>query len=210
MGRRVREAMLVSHSQDGGPGPHRAGERAQGPDRAGGRERAEAAGDRRDEAHEEQRAALAEELATLMIDAGMQRMAARVFSHLFVDEEGALTAAELAARLRVSPGAISGAVGYLSQAYLVTRERQPGSRRERYRLQPGVLHESITNCGRILDRWSSTMRKGMTTLGPETRVGRRLAETAEFLEFLREELAQVMVRWEERQAARRAAADGPG
>jgi hypothetical protein len=92
-------------------------------------ERREAA--RVSQGYDERRHALAEELAGLLIDAGMQRMASRVYAHLFMDDEGVRTAAELAERLRVSPGAISGAVGYLSQVYLLTRERQPGSRRER-------------------------------------------------------------------------------
>lgn len=159
--------------------------------------------------YDERRQALAEELAGLLIDAGMQRMASRVYAHLFMDDEGVRTAAELAERLRVSPGAISGAVGYLSQVYLLTRERQPGSRRERYRIHQGVMHDSIANRSRILDRWSATMRKGMEQLGPDSPAGARLAENAEFVEFLRDELAGVMERWERRQAERAAGAAGP-
>jgi DNA-binding transcriptional ArsR family regulator len=145
--------------------------------------------------YDERAAAIAEEFAGHLVEAGMQRMAARVFACLFVDDDGALTAAELAARLQVSPGGISGAISYLSQVYLVTRERQPGSRRERYRLRPGVLYESIVNRSKIFIRWAETMRRGTQTLGTDTPAGHRLAETAEFLDFLRAEMEASMVRW---------------
>src|SRR5437899_2334258 len=75
-----------------------------------------------------------ERFAAEMVEAGMQRMPARVFAALLASERGALTSAELGQRLHVSPAAVSGAVRYLSQIGLVSREREPGSRRERYRV----------------------------------------------------------------------------
>src|SRR5690606_26239492 len=86
-------------------------------------------------------AAFVERFASDMTEAGMQRMAARVFACLMTAPGAVLSAAELAERLRVSPAAVSGAVRYLSQIHLVSRERQPGSRRELYRLHPDVWYE---------------------------------------------------------------------
>jgi DNA-binding transcriptional regulator GbsR (MarR family) len=158
--------------------------------------------DEQPDGRDDRRAELAEEFAGHLIEAGMQRMASRVYACIFMADEGALTAAELAGRLRVSPGAISGAVGYLSQMYLIVRERQPGSRRERYRLNGGVMYESIANRSKIMDRWADTMRKGMAMLGPDTPAGARMVEAAEFMDFLREELAGTMARWQQRVAER--------
>ena len=65
--------------------------------------------------------------------AGIPRLPARVFVALLVEDAGYLSAAELAERLHISPAAVSGAVRYLIQVQLVHREREPGSRRDRYR-----------------------------------------------------------------------------
>ena len=58
--------------------------------------------------------------------AGVPRLPARVFVALLVEDDGYLTAAELAERLQISPAAVSGAVRYLIQVNLVRREREPG------------------------------------------------------------------------------------
>ena len=60
---------------------------------------------------------------------------------LMAADERALTAAELAERLGVSPAAISGAVRYLTQIGMLHREPSPGSRRDRYRLPDDPWYE---------------------------------------------------------------------
>nr|WP_059010839.1 MarR family transcriptional regulator [Streptomyces specialis] len=146
-------------------------------------------------------AAFVERFAADLTEAGMQRMASRVFACLLVSDEAALSSAELAERLRISPAAISGAVRYLAQVHLVTREREPGSRRERYRLLPNAWHESIANRDAVLRRWGSTMRAGIDVVGPASTAGRRVAETEEFMEFLLSELHGILERWREHRAA---------
>ena len=64
--------------------------------------------------------------------AGLPRLPSRVFAALVVDDDGRMTAAELAKTLAVSPAAISGAVSFLSQISFLHREREPGSRRDVY------------------------------------------------------------------------------
>ena len=75
-----------------------------------------------------------ERFAMTLEESGVPRMPARVFVTLLATDSGALTAAELAERLQVSPAAILGAVRYLIQVDLITRERDPGSRRDRYQV----------------------------------------------------------------------------
>lgn len=150
-----------------------------------------------DENREAAREELVERFASHLVDAGMPRMSARVFVCLLCEDSGVLTAAELAERLRVSPAAVSGAVRYLSQVYLVSRERQPGSRRERYRVQDDQWFVAMVNRSARLSNWEETVRQGAEAVGPDTPAGRRLAETGNFLEYFRDSVTEAVVRWRE-------------
>ncbi|WP_093799872.1 GbsR/MarR family transcriptional regulator [Streptomyces sp. Wb2n-11] len=141
-----------------------------------------------------------ERFASEMTEAGIQRMASRVFAALLASETASLTSAELAEQLRISPAAVSGAVRYLSQVNMVSRERDPGSRRDRYVLHNELWYETFTQRDRVLGRWEKVLRDGAQTLGPDTPAGARAAETAAFFAFLQQELHQVMERWKEHRA----------
>jgi DNA-binding transcriptional regulator GbsR (MarR family) len=136
-----------------------------------------------------------ESFAAQLVEAGMQRMAARVFAALLASDKGVLTSAELGEQLRISPAAVSGAVRYLAQTHMVSREREPGSRRERYRVHGDQWYEALTNREAVLKRWETALREGVTSLGPETPAGRRLTETLAFFEFIGKELETMMERW---------------
>ncbi|MEV7216836.1 MarR family transcriptional regulator [Kitasatospora cineracea] len=141
-----------------------------------------------------------ERFATILVDAGFPRMPARVLTALLTSDSGRLTSAELGELLRVSPAAVSGAVRYLAQVDLVSREREPGSRRDRYRVHDHVWYEATANRDRTLLRWEAGLADGVTALGEDTPAGRRLADSLEFFGFLRVELADMMQRWRERRA----------
>ncbi|WP_079100163.1 GbsR/MarR family transcriptional regulator [Streptomyces sp. WMMB 322] len=137
-----------------------------------------------------------------MTEAGMQRMASRVFACLLASEDGWLTSAQLAERLRVSPAAVSGAVRYLSQVHMVSREREPGSRREIYRVHENVWYEALLDRDQIIGRWTTTLRAGEQALGAGTPAGRRVKDTYDFLEFMQGELKGMLERWRALRAAR--------
>ncbi|TLQ48283.1 MarR family transcriptional regulator [Streptomyces marianii] len=138
-----------------------------------------------------------ERFAAQLVEAGMTRMPARVFAALLSSDSGALTSAELGEQLQVSPAAVSGAVRYLAQQHMVSREREPGSRRERYRVHSDQWYEALTNRDAVLKRWAESLREGVTSLGAETPAGRRLEETVAFFDFIRDELTAMMERWRE-------------
>ncbi|MCZ7458984.1 GbsR/MarR family transcriptional regulator [Streptomyces sp. WMMC940] len=138
-----------------------------------------------------------ERFAAQLVEAGMTRMPARVFAALLSSDSGALTSAELGEQLQVSPAAVSGAVRYLAQQHMVSREREPGSRRERYRVHSDQWYEALTNRDAVLKRWSESLREGVTSLGAETPAGRRLEETVAFFDFVQVELTAMMERWRE-------------
>lgn len=154
-------------------------------------------GAERDQRDPEAVSRFVESFAAQLVAGGMQRMSARVFAALLSSDAGALTAAELGEQLQVSPAAVSGAVRYLSQTHMVSREREPGSRRERYRVYSDQWYEALTSSDAILKRWEQTLRVGVESLGVESPGGRRIAETLAFFEYMEGELAQLMNRWRE-------------
>ncbi|WP_425424421.1 GbsR/MarR family transcriptional regulator [Streptomyces lushanensis] len=138
-----------------------------------------------------------ERFAAEMTEAGMQRTAARVFAALLASDDASMTSAELSARLSISPAAVSGAVRYLTQVSMVSRERDPGSRRDRYRLHNQVWYASLTQRDSVMTRWEQALREGVETLGRDTPAGARVAETVAFFEFLQKELLSLLDRWNE-------------
>ncbi|MFI6085097.1 GbsR/MarR family transcriptional regulator [Streptomyces sp. NPDC051217] len=141
-----------------------------------------------------------ERFAAQLVEAGMTRMPARVFAALLSSEHGVMSSAELGEQLKVSPAAVSGAIRYLSQVNMVIREREPGSRRERYRVQGNQWYEALTNRDAMLRRWRDTMREGVDHFGLDTPQGRRINETMEFFRFLENELGSLMDRWTKHKA----------
>ncbi|MER7043955.1 GbsR/MarR family transcriptional regulator [Streptomyces jumonjinensis] len=141
--------------------------------------------------------AFVERFAGQLVEAGMARMPARIFAALLSSDSGVLTAAELGEQLKISPAAVSGAVRYLVQVNMVSREREPGSRRERYRVHSDQWYEALGNRDQMIKKWEDTLREGVGSLGADSAGGRRLAETLEFFQFLQKELPLLLDRWRE-------------
>jgi DNA-binding transcriptional regulator GbsR (MarR family) len=143
-----------------------------------------------------------ETFSEAFVQAGMPRIASRIFVALVASDSGRRTAAELATALRASPAAISGGVRYLIQVNLVRREREPGSRRDHYRVDNDVWYQTIMHRDELLARWAANLREGAAVLGEETPAGGRLAESVEFFEFMQVELRLMSERWQAHRAAR--------
>jgi DNA-binding transcriptional regulator GbsR (MarR family) len=137
-----------------------------------------------------------ERFASALVDAGLQRMDARVFAALHGTDSGRLTSAELAERLQVSPAAVSGAVRYLIQFNLIRREREPGSRRDHYVVDTDAWYEAIVNRDVVILKWQASAREGIEALGPDTPAGKRMAESLAFFEFIYEELQELIAKWQ--------------
>lgn len=140
-----------------------------------------------------------ERFAQSMEAAGMPRMAARVFAFALADDADRYTAAELAAGLRVSPAAISGAVRYLVDARLLFKEREPGMRSELLRVYDDDVWRKIMLARvSMLEQWQASLDSAIALIGEERRGGRRLVETREFFGFMHDEMIAMMDRWAER------------
>jgi DNA-binding transcriptional regulator GbsR (MarR family) len=135
--------------------------------------------------------------------AGIPRLPSRVFVAILTTDDGYLSAAQLAERLQISPAAVSGAVRYLVQVQLIRREREPGSRRDRYRVSDDAWYEVSVSRQTMLEQWSRTLGEGVSALGPGTPAGARMQETHEFIEFLLQELPALLARWRRRRTRAR-------
>src|SRR5262249_29491061 len=110
-------------------------------------------------------AAYVERFGDTLTDAGMPRLASRVFAQLLADDDGRMTAVELTEALDVSPAAISGAVRYLTQTYLIGKERERGSRRDVYVVQADAWHGAMLSRDRVLSQIESNLRAGVPAVG---------------------------------------------
>jgi DNA-binding transcriptional regulator GbsR (MarR family) len=135
-----------------------------------------------------------ERFAQLLTEGGMPRMPARVFAFMVIEDVDSRTAGELAAQLRVSPAAISGAVRYLIQASMLVRERRPGDRSDHYRLHNDFWYEVQLQRIDLLQRWEDLLTETIDMIGAD-RAGRNLLETRAFLAFLRTEFPDLIERW---------------
>jgi DNA-binding transcriptional regulator GbsR (MarR family) len=135
--------------------------------------------------------------AAVLTDGGMPRMPARAFAVLLATDAGQMTAAELAEALQASPAAVSGAVRYLVQTHLVERAREPGSRRDLYRLGDDPWYEAIYRREPLIDRWQRALVDGVEAVGADTPAGARLKDSADFFAFLQAELPAMLARWRE-------------
>jgi len=142
-----------------------------------------------------------ERFASVLVEAGIPRMPARVFAALLATDSGRLTAAELAGQLQASPAAVSGGVRYLMAVGMVVREGEPGSRRHHYQVPDQVWDEVITGRDRLMARWTAVLREGIDLIGRDTPAGARLVESVQYFEFVGAELPRVLARWQEHKAA---------
>lgn len=139
-----------------------------------------------------------ERFAQVLEESGVPRMPARVFAYVLAEDRDRYTAGELAEGLRVSPAAISGAVRYLVQVGLLTKEREPGMRSDLYRIDDqDVWSRIFLQRSDLLSQYEKAAAEGVETLGPDTPGGRRMRESQLFFAFLRTELDGVMARWRE-------------
>jgi MarR family len=144
---------------------------------------------------EERVRAFVEHLALTFTDWGFPRMPSRVLVTLMAADEDALTAADLAERLDVSPAAISGAVRYLMHVGLLQRLPTPGSRRDRYRLPVDPWYESASLKDGFMGQVVSVSDEGVAALGAGTAAGRRIERMRDFFAFVQGELGDLLAKW---------------
>lgn len=139
-----------------------------------------------------------ERLGSSLTDAGLQRLPARVFAALLADDDGRMTAVELAEVLDVSAASVSGAVRYLAGVNFLHREREAGTRRDVYVVRDDAWHDAMTNIEARYAPIKEAVASGVGAVGGKaTRAGKRLALSVEFFDFITVEMAGIGERWEQ-------------
>ena len=143
-----------------------------------------------------------ENFAGLLSELGMPRMAARVLIAVTAAEAEALTAAELADQLGVSPAAISNALKYLTHLNMVVREPVPNSRRDRYRMLDQDWFLSLYIKSGAVQRVADLAGTGIEPLGGmATRAGARMTRMRYLYQFVADEMPLMMDKWLAKRAA---------
>ena len=110
-----------------------------------------------------------ESFTALLIQQGLPRMEARVLACLHITDSGALTAADLVERLRVSPASISHAVAFLEQQGMLRRELVPGGRRERYVIDDEIWLRNLLAALQMSVAWRPHRSAQPRSSGPPPR-----------------------------------------
>ncbi|MGW6376054.1 helix-turn-helix domain-containing protein [Rhodococcus sp. NPDC055112] len=147
---------------------------------------------------------VAESFTELLIQQGLPRMEARVLACLQITDSGALTAADLVQRLRVSPASVSHAVAFLEQQGMLRRELVPGGRRERYVIDDEIGLRNLLAAVQMSIALAAASQRAAEILGPTTPAGARFEASAELTLLVSEALRQAMEQWRQRLAARSA------
>ncbi|GAB3209887.1 GbsR/MarR family transcriptional regulator [Nocardia tengchongensis] len=143
-------------------------------------------------------AEFSDRFATLLARSGMPRMAAAVLARLYAADSGSLTAAELVAQLRVSPATVSAAVGQLEERALIRRDRDAGSRRDRYVIDESAWYRTTLAEAQANQRLAAQARHGAGTLGATTPAGLRLLGVGEYLERVGLDMVRSAEHWRAR------------
>lgn len=146
------------------------------------------------------RARFVERMGAALTSAGLSRLPARVFAAVLVDDDGRMTAAELASTLAVSPSSVSGAVNYLEGVRMLRRERERGSRRDVFVVDDHSWHDVLMNGGQVYAPMVSALASGLGDLPDDDPARHRLELSRAFLEFVTDEITGLSERWRERQA----------
>ncbi len=145
---------------------------------------------------------VAEAFTELLVQQGLPRMEARVMTCLHITDSGALTAADLVQRLRVSPASVSHAVAFLEQQAMLRRERLPGERRERYVIDDEIWVRNLLASVEMNNALEATSRRAAEILGTTTPAGARFDSSAELLLLISDALQQAMHKWRDHLATR--------
>jgi predicted transcriptional regulator len=136
-----------------------------------------------------------ERMGGALTDAGLPRLPSRVFAALVVDDDGRMTAAELAETLRVSPAAVSGAVKFLGQLGFIHRERERGSRRDVYVVDDDAWLQAMMRRDQTYGPMLAALSTAIDGLDVGAPSRHRLVLMKEFLSFVDEEMDALAKRW---------------
>ena len=145
--------------------------------------------------------AFVEEMGQMLAGYGMTPMAGRMWGWLLICEPPEQTAAEIAAALHASRGAISGTARLLANAGFIRRTTRRGDRREYFSAPPEALDTFVSGAGRIYRQIREMVERGLVAIEdrpPESRA--RLQEMRDVMAYIELEVPAVMDRYLQQRA----------
>ncbi|OLT31689.1 MarR family transcriptional regulator [Actinomadura sp. CNU-125] len=137
----------------------------------------------------------AERLALVLTQGGLQKSTARVLAAFMFADADSVTAGELAERLGISSGSVSGAIKMLSTVGLIERAPAPGSRREHHRMRDGAWATLMSSQNGMVQAMFEAAEQGIDAAGEDTPAARRLHEMRDFYGYMFRELPVLIDRW---------------
>lgn len=164
--------------------------------------------DRKDKAgltrsHPSEQAHFIEEMGLLFEQAGMPRMAGRIFAWLLISDPPLQSSTELVDGLQASKGSISTMTRLLIQIGLIERVSLAGDRRDYFQIKPNAWTQLSHQQQIRVTAFRQLAERGLEFLAnatPEHR--RRLQEMHDIHLFWEQELPRINQRWEALQAQR--------
>ncbi|WP_067710472.1 GbsR/MarR family transcriptional regulator [Nocardia yamanashiensis] len=146
----------------------------------------------------EQIAEFSAQFGELFTQTGLPKMAAAVLARLYAADSGSVTAGELVRHLSVSPATVSAAVGYLESQELIRRERDAGTRRDRYFIDESAWYRATIAGARSNERLAAKARDGADSLGIATPAGMRLLGMSEYLDQVGRDMVRSAELWRDK------------
>ena len=107
------------------------------------------------------------------------------FAAILSADDGRCTAADLAGPCGSARPRSPARSATWCSCGLVRREREPGERRDHYRISSDTWYEAATRREAMIVRWEQDLDHGIKAVGPHTPAGDRLEETRPFFAFRR-------------------------
>jgi DNA-binding transcriptional regulator GbsR (MarR family) len=134
-----------------------------------------------------------EEMGRFLASLGMTPMAGRMWGWLLICEPAEQTAAEIAAALGASRGAISGTARILANAGLIRRTTRRGDRREYFSAPPEALDSMLSSAGSLYRQMREIAERGLAATAERSPASRaRLQEFHDVMAFVEEEVPRVI------------------
>ncbi len=140
--------------------------------------------------------AYVEEVALFFEQAGLPRMAGRIFGWLLVCEPPYQTLDELAAAVRGSKASMSTMTRLLMRFKIAEKVRPPGARKDAWRIRPDAWTATMEDQARLVAVGRALAERGLELLGGRSAAtAARLRGFREAYAWLEREMPRLMARW---------------
>jgi DNA-binding transcriptional regulator GbsR (MarR family) len=134
-----------------------------------------------------------EEMGQFLGSLGMTPMAGRMWGFLLICNPEEQTAADIAAALQASRGAISGTARLLATAGLIRRTTRAGDRREYFSAPPEALDSMLASAAAIYRQMREIATRGLAATSDQAvSVRARLQEFHDVMAFVEQEVPRLI------------------